>query len=153
MARIVDLALEASEVLRSYSAVHNELLGVSIRRWAFVAGLRKPIDFPGLEKRLVDLESKLADIRTELAGLSAQELTKRAKDDLQVELDMYAQALARAIDKLRVICRRMDEAEKADADQTPYTTEKLNRDKVAYDDAVQEYKRHGIRLNRLLSTY
>ena len=153
MARIVDLALEASEVLRSYSAVHEELLGASFRRWAFIAGLRKPIDYPSLEKRLMDLESKLADIRIELAGLSAQELTKRAKDDLPVELDMYARALARAIDKLRVICRRMDEAKKTGAGQAAYTTEQLNHDKVAYDYAVQEYKRHGIRLNRLLSSY
>ena len=153
MARIVNLALQTSEVLRSYSAVHGELLGASIRRWAIVAGLRKPIDFPGLEKRLMDLESKLADIRTELAGLSAQDLTKRAKDDLPVELDMYARALARAIDKLRVICRRMDEAKKTGASQAAYTTEQLNHDKVAYDYAVQEYKRHGIRLNRLLSSY
>ena len=153
MARIVDLALEASEVLRSYSAVHDELLGASIRRWPFIAGLRRPIDFPGLEKRLMDLESKLADIRTELAGLSAQELTKRAKDELQIELDMYAQALARAIDKLRVICRRMGEAERTGASRAAYTTEQLNRDKVAYDHAVQEYKRHGMQLNRLLSSY
>ena len=153
MARIVDLALEASEVLRSYSAVHEELLGTSIRRWAFIAGLRKPIDFPGLEKRLMDLESKLADIRTELAGLPAEELTKRAKEDLHIELDLYAQALARAIDKLQVICRRMDEAEKTGAGRAAYTTEQLNRDKVAYDYAVQEYKRHGMRLNRLLSSY
>ena len=153
MARIVDLALEASEVFRSYSAVHEELLGASIRRWAFIAGLSKPIDFPGLEKRLMYLESKLADIRTELAGLSEQELTKRAKDDLHIELDRYALALARAMDKLRVICRRMDEAEKTDAGRAAYTTEQLNRDKVAYDYAVQEYKRHGMRLNRLLSNY
>jgi hypothetical protein len=153
MARIVDLALEASEVLRSYLAVHEELLGASIRRWAFIAGLRKPIDFPSLEKRLMDLESKLADIRSELAGLSAQELTKRAKHDIHIELDMYAQKLARAIDKLRVICRRMDEAERTGASRAAYTTEQLNRDKVAYDYAVQEYKRHGLRLNHLLSSY
>jgi len=153
MARIVDLALEASEVLRSYSAVHEELLGASIRRWTFIAGLRKPIDFPGLEKRLMDLESKLADIRTELAGLSAEELTKRAKEDLRIELDMYARALARAIDKLRVICRRMDEADKTRDARAAYTTEQLNCDKVAYDYAVQKYKRHGMRLNRLLSSY
>lgn len=153
MARIVNLALEASEVLRSYSAVHDELLGTSIRRWVLVVGLRRPIDFPGLEERLMDLESKLADIRTEIAGLPEQELTKRGKDDLPVELDMYAQALARAIDKLRVICRGMDEAEKTSASRAAYTTEQLNRDKVAYDDAVQEYKRHGMRLNRLLSSY
>jgi len=153
MARIVDLALEASEVRRSYAAVHDQLLGASLRRWASVAVLRKPIDFPGLEKQLVDLETRLADIRTELAGLSARELTKRAKDDLHVELDMYAQALARTIDKLRVICRRMDEAERTGAGQAAYTTEQLNRDKIAYDDAVQAYKRHGIRLNRLLSSY
>ena len=153
MARIVDLALEASEVFRSYSAVHEELLGVSIKRWASIAGLRKSVDFPGLEKRLMDLKSKLADIRTELTGLSAQELTKRAKDDLHSELDMYVQALARAIDKLQVICRKMDEAKKSGPRRAAYTTEELNRDKVAYDDAVQEFRRHGIRLNRLLSTY
>ena len=153
MARIVDLALEASAVLRSYSAVHEELLGASIRRWAFIAGFRKPIDFPGLEKQLIDLEAKLAEIRSELAGLSAEELTKRAKEDLHIELDMYAQALARAIDKLRVICRRMGEADKTGASRAAYTTEQLNRDKVAYDYAVQEYKRHGMRLNRLLSSY
>lgn len=153
MARIVDLALETSGVLRSYLAVHDELLGVSIRRWAFIAVLRKSIDFPGLETRLMDLEARLAAIRTELAGLPAEELTKRAKVDLHIELDMYAQALARAIDKLRVICRRMDEAEKTGAGRAAYTTENLNRDKVAYDYAVQEYKRHGLRLNRLLSSY
>ena len=153
MARIVDLALEASEVLQSYSAVHDELLGASVRRWAFIAGLRKPTDFQDLEKRLIDLESALGDIRTELAGLSADELTKRGKYDLHSELDMYAQALGRAIEKLRVICRRMGEAENLGADRSTYTTEQLNRDKVAYDHVVQEYRRHGIRLNRLLSSY
>lgn len=153
MARIVDLAVEASEVRRSYSAVHEELLGASIQRWAAIVGWGKPIDFPDLEKRLTDLESKLADIRTELAGLPAKELTKRAKDDLRIALDMYAEALARAIEKLRVICRRMDEAEKSGRGRAAYGTEELNLDKVAYDYAVQEYKRHGIRLNRLLSTF
>jgi hypothetical protein len=153
MARIVDLALETSEVRRHYSAIHEELLGASIRRWAYIAGLRKRSDFQSLDKQLMDLESRLADIRAEIDGLSVLELTKRAKDDLPVELDMYAQALARAIDKLRVICRKMGEAEKSGASQAAYTTEQLNCDKVVYDDAVQEYKRHGMRLNRLLSSY
>ena len=153
MARIIDLALEASEVLRGYSAVHDELLGASMRRWASVAGLRKPIDYDGLEQRLTDLELKLADIRRELAGLPAGELTKRARDDLRITLDTYARALAGAIDKLRIICRKLGDAERPGAERVAYDTEQLNLDKVNYDHAMQEYKRQGIRLNRLLSTY
>jgi hypothetical protein len=153
MARIVDLAVEASGVLRSYSSIHEELLGASVVRWALRTGLRKSIDFSSLEKRLKGLESELADIRTELAGLSAQDLTKRGRDDVQTELDIYAQTLAHAIGKLRVICRKMGEAEATGASRAAYTTEQLNHDKIAYDDAVQEYKRHGMRLKHLLSSY
>ena len=153
MARIIDLALEASEVLRSYSTVHDEVLGASMRRWASVAGLREPIDYGALERQLTELESKLADIRTELAGLPASELTKRARNDVPTTLDTYARALANAIDKLRIICRKLGEAERPGPETVAYDTEQLNVDKGIYDLAVQEYKRQGIRLGRLLSTF
>jgi hypothetical protein len=47
----------------------------------------------------------------------------------------------------------MGEAEATGASRAAYTTEQLNHDKIAYDDAVQEYKRHGMRLKHLLSSY
>ena len=153
MARVIDLALEAAAVLDSFSTVHAQVLGTPVRRWASTVGLREPIDYAGLEQQLVDLESKLTDIRAEVACLPVEERAKRARDDLPKALDMYARSLGDAMAKLRVICRRMGKAETSGVDRTAYDIEQLNADKVAYDLAVQESKRQGIRLGRLMSTF
>ncbi len=153
MARIIDLTLEVAQVLETYSGVHDTVLGSSIRRWASLASLRAPIDHLALERQLAELGSRLDAIRAEVAALPREELTKRAADETRAALDAYAGALAEAIEKLRVICRKSGEAQADREGRAAYGTQELNADKVAYDMAIQEYKRHGARLTRLMSTY
>ncbi len=153
MARIIDLTLEVAQVRKSYSGLHDAILGSAIPRWTSLSRRRAPVDHVALEHRLAELESRLEAIRAEVAALPREELTKRAADETRAALDAYAGALRVAIERLRVICRKLGEAQATGEERVAYDTEVLNADKAAYDMAIQEYKRFGARLTRLMSTY
>ena len=153
MARIIDLMLEVAQVRKSYSEVHDALLGSPIPRWRSFAMPRTLVDHVALERQLAELESRLDTIRAEVAALPPEELTKRAADETRAALDAYAGALGRAIEKLRVICHKSGEARATGEERAAYGTEELKVDKTAYDMAIQEYRRFGARLTELMSTY
>lgn len=147
MARVYELACDASSLRERYARLHSRVF--SLRYALPVLGLRAREDYADLRQRLAELTSQLSDIESSVDALSAEDLTKRAPKEVQAALSSYVHALRETVARLETICSHLNKEQQGLPGYARYSETDLRRDKIDYDDAVQEYRRQGARLQRL----
>lgn len=147
MARVYDLACDASSVRERYASLHKRVF--SVRRLLPVPGLGRREDYGDLTQRLSELRSRLAELEVGVDALSPEDLTKRAPKQVQAALLSYLHALRESVARLGQICSHLDKEQQGVPGFTRYSHTDMRQDKIVYDDAVQEYRRRGTALQRL----
>jgi hypothetical protein len=153
MARILALAYDTAGIFARYKAIHDEVLGFSVRRALHGLSLHKGAYFRAREHELASLRGELDRIQGSIRGLARQELTQRAGEEVRKALLQYIDALLAAVSQLELMCRGFRLEYDGDGAYAQYSHTEYREDSVAYDDLVQQYKRCGVRLNRLLESF
>jgi hypothetical protein len=153
MAQVIELACEVAGAFHRYQAVHRQAF-----RFGTLYAPRAPlahsgIDYRSLQAELGGLERSLESSRARVLGLGAEDLTQRAAVEVRDALLSYIEALEDAIGKLGAICADLAAEREGEARAAGYRERRLAADKKAYDDAIQHYRRCGIRLNALFETF
>jgi phage shock protein A len=147
MARVYDLAFDASRVRECYQQVHDRVF--SLRRTLLDLALGTAEDYAELSQKLSELRSRLTELKADVGALTSRDLTRRASTEVQDALLSYVDALGETVARLECICSRLDMEQQALPGYTDYSASDMRQDKVDYDDALQEYRRQGMRLQQL----
>lgn len=150
MSYVVKLAQDISKVLVRYKKVHDQVF--SLRKAVLIHNLyKKEVDYLAHEQELRILRNEIGKIQAAIVQLNAADLTKRSGEEVRSALLRYTEALWEAVNKLLVICRNLRLEGEGVQEFTGYSASYLRQDRVTYDDAVQHYKRWGVRLNGMFS--
>lgn len=150
MSHLIALAHEVAGIRLRYTNIHDAVFRFSLRRTLSPANSHKTADYHAHAEVLGVLQAELRDIEADLAGLCASELPIRSGKEMLSILEKYTASLADTIGKLQAICEKLCQEEEKITD---YTTTQYALDRIAYDDAIQQYKRWGKRLDALFSTF
>lgn len=152
MSHVVLLAQEISRVFNRYKKIHDEVF--SLRKAVKIPGfhrVHKEIDLLAHEQELALLRNEIGDIQATLARISSGDLKRMSVEDLRDALLRYAEALWDTVNKLQIICRNLRLEEEGVERYTDYSRNLFRRDRVTYDDSIQQYKRWGARLNDMFA--
>jgi hypothetical protein len=138
---VVNLAHRVSRLHTSYLKLHRAVFGFSWRRLLSARGRG---DYGRCADELLRLGGELTEVRTMIAGVDSLEPDTTLAEEFVEVLDRYTMALTETVERLHGICRRF-QAE--GAGEQAYDEFAARRDRVAYDDSVQTYRRLGERLN------
>jgi len=153
MAHIIGLACEITGIRSRYLKIHDSVFGLSVRRSASLLQRRAPIFYGDRECELYVLEAELVRLESALAEVDADEMTKRARNEVHAALVQYTSRLLATVRHLKEICRNLslDEAEyRRSADNGE---SRFRHDKIRYDYSIQELKRWGGKMNDLFSSF
>jgi hypothetical protein len=149
MSHVVKLAQEISKVLTRYKKVHDQIF--SLRKAVFMPNVYRGVDYLAHEQELRTLRNEIGKIQFAIAQLRSTDLTRRSGEEVRGALLRYTEALWDAVNKLQVICRNLRLEDEGVQEFTGYSTSYFRHDRVNYDDAVQHYRRWGVRLNGMFS--
>lgn len=154
MAQVISLACELAGVARRYNRVHDAVFKVSLRQaLRFSEKPNANVDFEMLAVELGQLHDEAEALAATAAGLSGDELPKRAGEAMRDSVAGYGRGLCTAIERLREICEHSRrDATAAGAGAAEDAARQTHR-KAAYDDSLQELKRRGARLNELFESF
>ena len=152
MAHVVLLAQEVSRVFNRYKKIHDEVFSLrnAVKISAFHRGHRE-IDLLAHEQELALLRNEIGDIQATLTGISSVDLKRISVEDFCDALLRYSEALWDTVNKLQVICRNLRLEHEGVERYSDYSMEFFRRDRVTYDDSIQQYKRWGARLNDMFA--
>jgi len=155
MARLVTLALDASNLLSRYKAVHNRLFGFSIRKAFTSSGYSaKDLDLPDCHDQLIAIQTGLKNIASDVKHLDEAELKGKRGEQLHKCLNTYIEAMTETVDKLDFICRNLRREKEGQSEMRKYQgSQQFRKHAAAYDDSVQELRRVGTRLNDVLKGF
>jgi len=151
MARVYDLACDVAKLREEYVGIHQRVF--ALRFPVFFGARRDDEDYGELLQRLAGLEAQLCDIASQVKALSHEDLARRGSPQIQAALSSYVPALAESVARLETICQHLDQEQRDPAGASHYSSTELRQDKIGYDDAVQEYRRHGARLQELFQQF
>lgn len=149
MSNVVKLAQEITKALTRYKRIHDQIF--SLRKAVLMPNLYKGFDYLAHEQELISLRNEIGKIQVAIAQLESTDLTKRAGEEVRGALLRYTEALWDTVNKLQVICRNLRLEDEGVQEFTGYSTSYLRDDRVTYDDAIQHYRRWGVRLNGMFS--
>jgi len=151
MARVYDLACDVAKLREEYAGIHERVFAV---RLPVLFGMRRDNeDYGELLQRLAGLQARLTDIASQVKALSHEDLARRGSPQIQAALYGYVSALAESMARLETICQHLDQEQRDPGGASQYSVSALRQDKIGYDDAVQEYRRHGARLQELFQQF
>jgi hypothetical protein len=153
MAHIIDLACEITEIRSRHLKIHDSVFGLSVRRSASLLQRRAPTFYGDRECELYVLEAELMRLESALAAVDADEMTKRARNEVHATLVQYTDRLVATVRYLKEICRNLslDEAEyRRSADNGE---SRFRHDQIRYDYSIQELRHWGAKMNDLFSTF
>jgi hypothetical protein len=149
MSRLVKILYDVGAIHCRYQGVHEAVCGFSPRRLLGSFNRSGKVDQAAHIDGLRDVVLQLDRAREELAALEGEELDVRRGREIQRALLDYIEALAEASVRLEAICRYRASVQ---AGNVHPPGNEASAAKIAYDDAVQNHKRCGSRLNDLVST-
>lgn len=154
-AKLVKSACEISAAARRYQKIHHQLFGFSMRRVLFARQPDKLTEFAPLEMELDSIDAESRRVRGAVNGPAFDKLPRHATTIVSVHdaLDKYAGAVTEAAVKLNHICRSLRRESEGESGFGDYSVVHLRRDKAAYDDCVQDFKRWGARLTELFEKF
>jgi len=147
MARLYELAHDASTIREQYGRIHESAFALRL------PGFRKRESYADLTQQLAEVGSQLAEIERSVDALSPEELTKRGAKQIHATLLAYTRALAESVAGLAKICLQLDKEQQGLPGYSRYSSADLRGDKIAYDDSIQEYRRHGAALQQLFDKF
>ncbi len=154
MAQVISFACELAGVARRYKLVHDALFKVSL--WQALRFSENPyasVDVEILAVELGRLHDEAEALAATAAGLSGDELPKRAGEAMRDSVVEYGQGLCTAIERLREICEHSQHETTAAGASAAEDAARQTHQKAAYDDSLQELKRRGARLNELFESF
>ncbi len=140
MSNLVKLLYDVAALKAEYQRLHDDLFGLSMRRFWFLV---RPGARQSVEKRLQDLLQSLAMRRAEMHQLNADDLSIRRGEEIRMALDDFCLAFTETLERLDKVHQRKTKLEAEPSDETPL---------AAYDDALQQQRRLGARLNYLIES-
>jgi len=153
--QLVKIACDIAAVAKRYRKIHRSLFGLSMRRVLHVLQHNKLRDFAALEIELdsIAAESKLIQQVIDNMGFDYQPKHANMITTIRDALKLYAEAISGAALELNLICRNLRCESAGETGFAGYSTDKFQRDKVAYDSTVQEIRRRGTRLTELFENF
>lgn len=152
MSNVLSLAQEISSIFNRYKRIHDEIF--SLRKAVKIPGLSrelKEIDLLAHEQELGLLRKEIGDIQSTLARINSADFKKMSGEDLRDALLRYTEALWDTINKLQMICRNLRLENEGAWRYLDYSAALFRRDRVTYDDSIQQYRRWGERLNEMFA--
>ena len=142
MSNLIKLLHDMASLRAEYQRLHEDLLGLSVRRLLFLA---RPGARQGVDARFQHLFQRLGEVGEEMGRLTADDLAIRRGEDLFQALEDFRQAFGETL-------RQLDILRRAQASQAAGAPGKDSRELLApYDDALQYQRRMGARINDLLA--
>ena len=142
MSNLIKLLHDTAALRAEYQRLHQDLLGLSMRRLLFLVrpGARQQV-----EARFQYLFQRLGELREEMGRLTPDDLAIRRGEELHQALLDFHQAFGETLGQLEML-------RQAQAGQATSTTGKDRQSLLApYDDALQHQRRMGARINDLLA--
>jgi hypothetical protein len=153
MAHIIDLACGITDIRSRYLKIHGSVFGLSVRRSASLLQRRTSVFYGDRECELYVLEAELMRLESALAEVDADELTKRARNEVHATLVQYTGRLVATVGHLKEICRNLSLDEAAYRRSADNGESRFRHDQIRYDYSIQELKRWGAKMNDLFSTF
>ncbi len=146
MTHLVTLAHRVSAINARYRELHRLVLEFS---WSMLIPTGAREKNPGCcshEQDLASVRSELLELEAAISGSGPFEPSTTVGVEFLATLKSYVTALGEAIEGLSGICERMCRDTRG---LEPYGEADSRRDRVAYDESIQRYKRLGQRLHYL----
>jgi hypothetical protein len=150
MAHLVTLAHRVSAIHARYSKIRGAVFAFSLGR---IISLRRKGKTPGYcvyEKRLTALHKELAEVEAAIRGPVRLEPSTTFGVEFAAILSKYVVTLSETIERLGRICGRSC---RDNTGGERYDEALLRRDRVAYAESLQSYRRLGRRLNQLFRQF
>lgn len=152
MSHVLLLAQEISSIFNRYKKIHDEIFSPKKAvKSPGLSGELKEIDFLAHEQELGLLRKEIGDIQSTLARISSADFKKMSGEGLRDALLRYTEALWDTVNKLQMICRNLRLENKGAGRYMDYSTALFGKDRLTYDDSIQQYKRWGARLNEMFA--
>lgn len=146
MAHLVTLAHRVSRIHSRYAEIHSAAFAFSLRR--VTARWGKTANHCDHEQDLSALKAELTEVVGLIDGAEVLEPSTTLGSEFTVALREYTVALSDTLVRLGRICGRLC---RNDTAGEHYGEAEARRDRVAYDDSIQRYRRLGHRLNTLFT--
>ncbi len=146
MAHLVTLAHRASSINARYTELHGLILEFSWSKLKSIGSKTKDSSCCRYEQDLAAVKSQLLELEAAISEAGHFESGTTIGIEFMEILKRYVAALGEAIDLLSRICNRMCRDGRG---LEPYGDVESRRDRIAYDESIQRYKRLGQRLHYL----
>ena len=148
MISLVTLAHRVSSIHKRYAAIHSSVFSFSISQLKINFWRRKKTEYCDYEAALVQMCRELAEIRAIIDREETLEQANTINREFAFALDVYIIALSDAITWLSTICGRRCRDHKG---EETYSAKQDWADRHDYDDAIQQYRYLGKRLESLFN--
>lgn len=146
MISLVTLAHRVSSIHSRYAGIHAAVFSFSLSNLNLLFWRKREFEYCRYEEELIQIIGELAEARSIIDGEEDLEPATTVGREFAFALDVYIIALSDTVERLLSItgrrCRDYKGLEK-------YSDEQTRADRLDYDDAVQQYRRLGERLEFL----
>jgi len=146
MISLVTLAHRVSSIHSRYAVIHTAIFSFSLSKLNLFFWRKREFEYCRLETELMQITGELAEARSIIAGEEELQPATTVGREFAFALDVYIIALSDTVERLQVISSHLYSDSKGLGE---YRDEKTRSDRLDYDDAVQQYKRLGERLEFL----
>ena len=145
MVSLITLAHRVSGIHANYADIHAALFSLSLARVKSQLTQQCP-PYSEYKDKLMQLVDELGEIGDSIRVRKEIDRSSTFDREFLAAMNEYVQALAGAMRQLVAICQRRERESKG---IEPYDETQSRTDRVAYDQSIQRYQRHGERLGEL----
>ena len=146
MISLVTLAHRVSSVHSRYAGIHASIFSFSLSKLNLFFWKKLKFEYCRYETELIQINEELAEARTIIAGEEELAPATTVGREFAFALDVYIIALSDSVERLLAISSHLCQDSKG---LGKYSDEQTRSDRLDYDNAVQQYKRLGERLEFL----
>ena len=146
MISLVTLAHRVSSIHSRYAGIHASIFSFSLSKLILLFWKKRDFEYCRYETELIQIIEELAEARSVIAGGEDLEPATTVGREFAFALDVYVIALSDTVERLLTISSHLCQDSKG---LGKYSDEQTRSDRLDYDNAVQQYKRLGERLEFL----
>ncbi len=146
MISLVTLAHRVSSIHSRYAGIHASVLSFSLSKLNLFFWKNQEFEYCRYETELIQITGELEEARSIIAGEEELEPATTVGREFAFALDVYIIALSDSVERLLAITSRLCRDSKG---LEKYSDEQTRSDRLDYDNAMQQYKRLGERLEFL----
>ena len=146
MISLVTLAHRVSSIHSRYAGIHASVFSFSLSSLNLFFWRKRELEYCRYEAELNQIKGELAEARAIIDGEEALEPATTVGREFAFALDVYIIALSDTVERLLSITGRLCRDSKG---LEKYSGEQTRADRLDYDNAVQQYRRLGERLEFL----